>query len=434
MNAHFDVLVAGAGPGGIAAAVTAAESGKRVCLLDANPAPGGQIWRNLRAETAHRYPHGKTFAAWQSRLAASSVEILPNTQIVDLAAPNRLRIESENESSSPESDIEFDRLILATGARERFLPFPGWTLPGVMGVGGLQAFVKSGLNPRNKRVVIAGTGPLLLAVAANLTHAGAKIEAILEQASLPRLASFTLRTLLTHPGKLAEGARYRLQTLHVPYHFDSWVKRAEGREHVESITITLAGKERTLACDWLACAWHLVPNLELPRLLGCKIESGYVAVDALQQSSIPNVFCIGELTGIGGLEKALIEGQIAGLAAAGRESAAQSLQRQRSRQQSFAQHLDRAFALRPELRSLPTPQTMICRCEDVPHGLLFSCTSWRQAKLHTRCGMGACQGRVCGATTEFLYGWQPADSRPPVFPARVSTLAAPKDAPSAARH
>jgi NADPH-dependent 2,4-dienoyl-CoA reductase/sulfur reductase-like enzyme len=132
---------------------------------------------------------------------------------------------------------------------------------------------------------------------------------------------------------------------------------------------------------------------------------------------------VGELTGIGGLEKALVEGQIAGLSAAGRETEALRLLPQRRRLQNFAHRLDRAFSLRPELRNLARTDTLVCRCEDVPHSELRGCASWRQAKLHTRCGMGACQGRVCGSATEFLFGWENQNSRPPVFPTAVSTLA-----------
>lgn len=425
MNLHFDVVVAGGGPGGMAAAATAAEAGKRVCLLDANPKPGGQIWRGTSSETAYAYPHGASFATWHRRLARSGVAIWPNTQIIDIVAPNQVRVES----LEWQRDIGFDRLILATGARERFLPFPGWTLPGVMGAGGAQALVKSGLNPAGKRVVIAGTGPLLLAVAAGLVRAGAKVEGIFEQASMARIASFGLGMMFTERGKLIEGARYRLRTLGTPYSSNSWITRAEGRDRVESVTASVAGRQRTIACDWLACAYHLVPNLELPRLLGCSIESGYVTVDSLQQSSISGVFCVGELTGIGGLEKALVEGQIAGFAAAGRETSARALLPQAIRQQRFARQLDGAFGLRDELRSLPEASTIVCRCEDVRHKALAACNSWRQAKLHTRCGMGPCQGRVCGSASEFLYGWHPSDSRPPVFPARVSTLAATTEAP-----
>lgn len=424
MSGRFDVVVAGAGPGGMAAAAVAAETGKRVCLLDANPAPGGQIWRGLRAETAHKYPHGTRAAEWRARLLRSGCEVWSGWQAVDLVVPGRLRVESESGSR----DVEFEQLILATGARERFLPFPGWTLPGVMGAGGAQALVKSGLDPRGKRVVVAGTGPLLPAVAAALSQAGASIAGIFEQASLAHVAAFGLRMMLSQPGKLAEGARYRLQTLRAAYRFGWWVKRAEGRDHVERVWITNGLVDRELKCDWLACGFHLVPNLELPYLVGCRVENGYVAVDALQQSSVPGVMCVGELTGIGGLEKALFEGQIAGLVAAGHESMTHALARRRDSQQDFARRLDRAFALRAELRSLPARETVVCRCEDVAHSALAVCHSWREAKLHTRCGMGPCQGRICGAATEFLYGWKPADSRPPLYPARISTLAAATDA------
>jgi NADPH-dependent 2,4-dienoyl-CoA reductase/sulfur reductase-like enzyme len=420
MRAGFDVVIAGAGPGGIAAAVVAAEAGKRVCLLDANPSPGGQIWRGLRAETAQHSPHGSAFTRWKARLASSGCTVWTGWQAVDLVASGRLRVESESESR----DVEFERLILATGARERFLPFPGWTLPGVMGAGGAQALVKAGLDPRGKHVVVAGSGPLLLAVAASLARSGARVEGVFEQAPLARLAGLGLHMLFAQPGKLVEGARYRLQALRARYRTGSWVARVEGRGHVERVWITSGGRERAITCDWLACGYHLVPNLELPRLLGCSIADGYVAVDALQQSSVPGVACIGELTGIGGLEKALVEGQIAGYVAAGREPRARSMQPQLRRQQNFARHLDRAFAPREELRNVPDAPTMVCRCEDVTHGALIACDSWRQAKLHTRCGMGPCQGRICGAAAAFLYGWNPADTRPPVYPARVSTLAA----------
>jgi len=343
-------------------------------------------------------------------------------QAVDCPAPGSLRLERNGEST----DVRFDRLILATGARERFLPFPGWTLPGVMGAGGLQALVKAGLNAKGKRVVVAGSGPLILAVAAGLHGAGAKIEGIYEQASLVRLATFGL-TLFGQPGKLVEGAGYRLKTLRARYRTRSWVVRVEGQGRVESVTVTDGRKKRTLACDWLACGFHLVPNLELPRLLGCRVAQGYVAVDAFQQSSVPDVACVGELTGIGGLEKALVEGQIAGWAAADCESKARALLPQRERLQRFAARLDRAFAPRAELRGLAAPETVVCRCEDVAYAALKACASWREAKLHTRCGMGACQGRVCGTATEFFFGWENTGARPPVYPAMVSTLAAEVD-------
>jgi len=424
MTASFDLVVVGAGPGGMAAATVAAEAGRRVCLLDDNAGPGGQIWRGFRAETAREYPHGSGFRSWAARLARSGCEVWQGWQAVDQPVAGLLRLELEGERR----DVGFGNLVVATGARERFLPFPGWTLPGVMGAGGLQALVKSGLDARGKRVVLAGSGPLLLAVGAGLASAGAQVAGIYEQAPLARLAGFGL-SLLGQPSKLVEGARYRLKTLPAPYITGCWIIRAEGRGRVERVTLTDGRKQWTVECDWLGCGFNLVPNLELPRLLGCRIAGGFVAVDRMQQSSVPGVACVGELTGIGGLEKALVEGQIAGWAAAGCKAEAQALEPQRKRLQRFAVRLEQAFALRPELRTLATAETLVCRCEDVPHAALEGCANWREAKLHTRCGMGACQGRVCGAATEFLFGWENASARPPVFPAAVSTLAAEAEMP-----
>jgi NADPH-dependent 2,4-dienoyl-CoA reductase/sulfur reductase-like enzyme len=292
-----------------------------------------------------------------------------------------------------------------------------------MGAGGLQALVKGGLDARGKRVVLAGSGPLLLAVGAGLQSAGAQVVGIYEQAPFGRLAQFGF-SLMGQPAKLLEGAQYRLKTMRAPYRAGIWVKRVEGRGRVERVTITDGRKEWTVDCDWLGCGFNLVPNLELPRLLGCNIDAGFVVVDRLQQSSVVSVACVGELTGIGGLEKAIVEGQIAGWAAAGRVAEAHALGPKRRRLDQFARRMDSAFALRSELRSLAMAETTVCRCEDVSRAALEGCANWREAKLHTRCGMGACQGRVCGAATEFLFGWENASGRPPVFPAAVSTLAA----------
>jgi NADPH-dependent 2,4-dienoyl-CoA reductase/sulfur reductase-like enzyme len=428
MSASFDVVVVGAGPGGIAAATVAAEAGLGVCLLDDNATPGGQIWRGFRAQTARQYPHGSGFLYWTTRLQRTDCEVWPGWQVIDRPAPGLIRLERNGEGR----DVRYGQLILATGARERFLPFPGWTLPGVTGAGGLQALVKAGLDAQGKRVVVAGSGPLLLAVAAGLADAGARIVGIYEQARLTRLAGFGM-TLLGQPGKLAEGARYRLKTLNAPYRTSSCVTRVEGQDRVESVTVTDGRKEWMVACDWLACGFHLAPNLELPRLLGCRVVEGYVAVDLLQQSSVPGVACVGELTGIGGVEKSLVEGQIAGWAAAGRDAEARALKPRLLKQRRFASRLDRAFALRPELRALAAAETLVCRCEDVNYAALEGCASWREAKLHTRCGMGACQGRVCGAAAEFLFGWEYSGLRPPVYPARVSTLAAEAEISESAR-
>lgn len=412
MTARFDVVVVGAGPGGIAAAAVAAEAGLRVCVVDDNPGAGGQIWRGINAE------HGPARARrWLRRLSAARCTILPGVRVVDAPGERALRVEGANGAL----DLHFDKLIVATGARELFLPFPGWTLPGVMGAGGTQALLKAGLEVKGRHAVVAGSGPLLLAVGAGLRAKGAQVAAIYEQAPLARLAAFGA-TLWSKPGKLLEGVQYQVQSRLAPYRTGCWVVRAEGDGRVERVTLGDGRREWNVTCDLLACGFHLIPNLELLLLLGCRVEEGFVQVDAVQRSSRDDVYCVGELTGIGGLDKALLEGEIAGWAAAEKALPA-ALQGRLRAEQAFVRGMARAFALRPELRALPAAETLVCRCEDVAHGALCERKGWRDAKLHTRAGMGACQGRICGGAAEFLYGWEKRDGRPPVFPATVAAMA-----------
>ncbi len=414
----FDVLIVGGGPAGIAAACAAADWA-RVAIVDENPALGGQIWRN-----AFLAKGGNAARMWRRKLQNTTVTLLHGLRVFDAPAPGVLHAESPDGLRV----LRYEKLILTTGARERFLPFPGWTLRNVIGAGGLQAMVKSGLPVEGKRVVVAGSGPLLFAVAAYLQRHRAKVLCVCEQAPLSQLAQFS-SALATHPDKLVQALHYRWQLRGTPYRFGWWPATAHGESQVESVTITDGKREQTLACDFLACGFHLVPNAELPALLGCRLHLGVVAVDSMQQTSIPNVLCAGELTRIGGLEKSLVEGAVAGYVGAGQQAPARRLFRKRDKALRLAAAMDRAFSLRPELRQVPTGDTLVCRCEDVSYECLRHHNSWRSAKLHTRCGMGPCQGRVCGAATDFLFGW-PADSlRPPTSPVRVATLIATDRAP-----
>jgi NADPH-dependent 2,4-dienoyl-CoA reductase/sulfur reductase-like enzyme len=292
-----------------------------------------------------------------------------------------------------------------------------------MGAGGLQALVKSGLQISGRRVVAVGTGPLLLAVAASLQKYGADVRVIAEQVTLGKLLRFGAG-LIGQPSKIGQGVSLRRRLGGVKFIANCWPVAANGTKKVESVTLRAGSKIWEVACDYLACGFHLVPNVELPVLLGCELNGGFVRVDDRQQTSLHAVYCAGEPTGIGGLELSLAEGQIAGYAAAGARQKAQSLFAQRRRFRKFADRLEATFALNPELRSLATAETLVCRCEDVELGRLKEHANWRGAKLHTRCGMGPCQGRICGPAVEFLLGWQPESVRPPVFPARVKSLAA----------
>jgi len=409
---QFEVLVVGGGPAGIAAAVSAAEHGAQVGIVDDNLNLGGQIWRG---DARYRVPES---AAWEERLQRAGVTVLPGMRVFHQPGARMLLAERDGATR----ELSYGKLILATGARERFLAFPGWTLPDVMGAGGLQAMVKSGLPIRGKRVVVAGTGPLLLAVAAYLHKHGAEIPVICEQASWGRLAGFAAG-LIGSPAKIAQALQLKRDLSEIPLSANSWPVAAHGSERVESVTVVRGGKLETITCDYLACGFHLVPNTELAILLGCTTRSGYVSVDENQQTSVADVYCAGEPTGIAGIDGSLVEGQIAGLSASGRAVEAKALLSERQKTRRFAARMERAFRLRQELKGLPDAETVICRCEDVRYSRLQQCGSWRAAKLHTRCGMGPCQGRVCGPATQFLFGWTPESVRPPIFPARVESLA-----------
>lgn len=412
---QFEIVIVGAGPAGLAAACAAAEGGAKVAVVDETPWLGGQIWRG---EPARRpVPQARH---WIEKFRKSGAALLDRTSVI--AAPEKGLLLSE----SPEGprEIRWDKLILATGAREFFLPFPGWTLPGVMGPGGLQILVKNGWPIAGKKVLVAGTGPLLLAAADGLKRHGARIICVAEQASSAAVAGFGLK-LLWHPRKVLQGIGLKTRLLGVPYLYGTWPVKADGGERVRSVTLTDGGRTWSEECDLLACGFNLVPNVELALSLGCDLAKGFVAVDNWQATSVPDVYCAGEPTGIGGADCALIEGQIAGYAAGGFRERAGALLKQRRSWHAFREQLAETFALRGELKSISTDETILCRCEDVTLSRVRQFGTWREAKLLSRCGMGACQGRVCGAAAKFLLGWGMESVRPPVLPARVNSLITP---------
>jgi NADPH-dependent 2,4-dienoyl-CoA reductase/sulfur reductase-like enzyme len=423
MNFSFDIVVVGAGPAGLAAATAAAEAGRSVALLDENPHVGGQIWRSAVQTPRTDRVKDSTKARVIARFNASGATLFSGRQVVDADASGRL--DAWVSLTQALETFTFERLILATGARERFLPFPGWTLPGVFGAGGLQALVRGGYDIRGKRVAVAGTGPLLLAVAAHLKQDGAEIVLVAEQAPLRRLVPFGL-SLISHPAKLLQGMRFRAELAGVPYRIGCWPVAVEGNGNVRAVRFSNGVRTWTERCDLLACGFHLVPNTELAILLGCDVGEGGVQVNAEQQTSVPNVYCAGEPTGIAGVDAAMLQGEIAGLAASGQAAAATRFRGKRDAQIAFGRAMDRAFALRDELRTLPEPDTIVCRCEDVRFAqvqdMAIAQSGWTDAKLQTRCGMGSCQGRVCGPALNALFGWRNTSVRSPIFPVPIAAL------------
>lgn len=412
-----DLLIVGTGPAGMAAALAAAPSGASIVLVDDNPAPGGQIWRE---GPGVQLPE----AALRRRNALArytNIRMLSGTKLVAVPHPKQVLLED----ASHGWHLCYDKLILCTGARELLLPFPGWTLPGVTGAGGLQALIKGGLAVRGERIVVAGSGPLLLAVAATAQAAGAHVVRVAEQAPLGSVAAFAT-SLVRWPTKVVQA----LGLMHPGYRLASHVLGVSGQGRVESVRLQQGARAIDIACDRVACGFGLIPNLQIGQALGCAItESHAIAVDTWQATSQPDHYAAGECTGFGGSERALVQGSIAGYASVGEQAQAQALWPQRQRWDAFAARLHQHFALQPHLKTLASPDTVVCRCEDVRLSQLTSCQSWIDAKLHTRCGMGACQGRVCGAATQHLWGWAPPAPRMPITPTRIATLA--QSAPNA---
>lgn len=412
------IVILGAGPAGLAAAEAASASGQPVVLVDENAAPGGQIWRG----GAPQWNDARAARLWQALVTRPHVRVLCGARVVANGGPGTLLLESGDGPLT----LTWQRLVLCSGARELLLPFPGWTLPGVTGAGGMQALIKGGMPVAGRRVVVAGSGPLLLAAADTVQRHGGQLVAIAEQRSTRELASFGARLALRHRAKFVQALSLFAGLRKVPYLRGALVRAASGDEKLQSVVIKHGGHVSELACDFLACGFGLLPSLELAGLFGCAVQDGCVQVDASGRTSVDGVWAAGESTGIGGVDKALAQGRIAGLAAAG-VSASDVDRKALASAQDFASLLAHSFAPAPVLRTMCTPETIVCRCEDVRAAELAPHPGWRAAKLQTRAGMGPCQGRVCGAACGFLYGWEAPAARPPVFPASAITLASVPD-------
>lgn len=450
-----DLAVVGAGPAGLAAAVTAAGLGLRVTLLDAGERPGGQYFRHpapgLGAARPEALHHGwSAFASREAALrahaSAGRITYLPYhhvwTVTPDQGAGWTLHAVAGPDEAA--ATVRARSVLLATGAYERQLPFPGWTLPGVVGAGGAQAMLKAGLVLPGSRVVVAGSGPLLLAVAGSLSAAGAKVPAVVEAAAYTGYAAHT-PALLRNPGKLAEGATYggallrhgvRLLTRHA-------VTEAHGTDRVEAVTVArldrdwrpLPGTARRIPCDAVAVGHGLVPQLELATGLGCATRPSPDAtvaleLDAEQRTSVPGIWSAGETGGIGGAQLALAEGEIAAHSIAGRPVPAR-LARTRTRLRAFAAAMAGAHRPGPGWTGWLREDTDVCRCEEVPAGRIreavedLGARDARTVKLLTRAGMGWCQGRMCGPAVAALAGTDPApDRRPLSCPVPLRHLAA----------
>lgn len=398
-----DIAVLGAGPAGLAAAAAAHRAGARVTLVDANPRAGGQYWRH--------------------RPGADAVPARLRDLPVDFRSGHAIwHVERTGDGVTVHTDrgeVHARRVIIATGAYDRQLPFPGWTLPGVFTAGGAQALLKGHGVVVGDRVVVAGTGPFLLPVAAGLAEAGARVLGVFEAGSPLGFARHPT-AVVRNPAKLTEGAGYLrvLRRHRIPFHTRKTVVAAHGEDRVRSVTVATldrrwhAGARQELDCDAVAVGYGFTPQLELPLQLGCATHldadgSLVATADDRQRSSVPDVYLAGEVCGVGGAQLSVVEGEIAGTHAAGGTPSPRLLRR-RATLRAFATAMHRTYPVPAGWQSWLSGDTLVCRCEEVPLDRVrravadLGATDPRAVKLLARPGMGLCQGRVCGFATACL--------------------------------
>jgi NADPH-dependent 2,4-dienoyl-CoA reductase/sulfur reductase-like enzyme len=459
------VVIIGAGPAGLAAAEHALRAGAEVTVLDQADAPGGQYHRMLPEAFAARNPqriqHG--FARRRRVLEHPRCTWWPNSTVwaldqpadarpdparpaVDLlgaARPPRVHVlRGPADGSARERRVLIpDALVLATGAHDRTLPFPGWQLPGVFTAGAAQALAKGERVAVGRRVLVAGAGPFLLPVAESLLGVGADVVAVLEanpKGTVRRGWSRQPWRLVRHAGKAGELVRYAatLARHRVPYRMGRTVVEARGDDRVREVVTArlnpdwsiVEGTEQTYEVDAVCVGHGFVPQPELAVAAGCVLDDGFVRVDHRQCTTAPGVFAAGELTGIGGAVAAAAEGAVAGRAAAGDEPD-RGLREARDRTREFARRLAAAHPIGAAWPGWLRPDTIVCRCEET------TLADLRQAagdparpgpharKLGTRAGLGPCQGRMCGPAVAELCGGTEPHHRPIAQPIRLGELA-----------
>lgn len=456
MKDAYQLVVIGAGPAGMAAAQAAASQGIEVAVVDEQSQPGGQIYRNVDSSPlanidwlGEDYRFGKTQV---QAFRHAHIDYFPGTSVWYLDPSRELGVLHQGEHRR----ISAESIVIASGAQERPLPIPGWQLPGVMTAGAGQILLKSAALVPRQPPVLAGSGPLLLLLAWQYLRAGIGIRAIVDTTSRPN----RLRALRHLPRALA-AADYLFKGLQlvsaikrarVPWHKSAGRLEARGDDRLESLRFDCAGHSHAIDTELLLLHHGVIPALQIAEAAGCEVEWNELqqcwqpCLDDWGQSSRPGIYIAGDGAGIGGARAAGLGGRLTGLQVASQLGRIDQAQRDRLAR-PLINARQRHLAIRPLLDTVyridtsalaPAGATLVCRCEEVSAAQIeavadLGCSGPNQAKAFTRCGMGPCQGRFCGASVEQILARRRGTGvgeigrfsvRPPLKPITLGQLAA----------
>ncbi len=454
MKDHYSLIIIGAGPAGMEAAIQASEFDVDVAVLDEQPGVGGQIYRNVANSVlpdmeilGKDYCYGQQLA---EQFLASGIDYFPGASVWNLDSERNVSVLIEGENYF----VSADQIINCTGAQERPMPFPGWELPGVMTVGAAQILLKASAAKPDGEVVLAGSGPLLFLLAGQYIKAGASVKSILDTTPGQNLKGAVIKfpQALLAPQYLLTGLALikAIRNSGIPSIRNVVGLRAHGDKRLEQVSYQHNGKVRAIEASLLLTHAGVIPQLHLSKVAGCEVfwnESQvcwHTRVDQWGQTSVPGIFAAGDNQSIMGARGAQLHGQLCGLKAIHQMQFIDDQEFDR-RAHRISRKMQRHLAVRPFLDALyrpsswlllPSDETIVCRCEEVRAEEIRSlakigCQGPNQMKSFSRCGMGPCQGRQCGSIVSAILAAEQGRSaqqvgyfrvRPPIKPVSLGQL------------
>ncbi len=447
---NYDVVIIGGGPAGMSAASILAVHSVKTLLIDENGYLGGQLWRSSLASAgstgfSDSSKNGVNLPA-TAGYRDGSLHILTPACILGVFPENSILLSSKEDGIK---EIKAGNIIFATGAREKVRPFKGWTLPGVMTVGAAQILLKNYQVLAASEMLINGAGPLIYLLAGDVLSRNGKITALLDRSSFTGIlgAARVMNGQLSKLGQGLSSLGNLLKSRVLPKYNRQIIKAESKGDLIEATTVEISpdgtivdGSSQRYKTRLIAVTNGFVGNIELPQVAGCEVEYAadkggwFVTVDASMETSVSTIFAAGEITGIAGGDKAVIEGQLAALSILHQserlsetdfEKRQKILLAKRKQHQRFGTYLNRQWAIPPGEWNTIDDDTIICRCEDITIGILrgwinAGFTSTNVLKRATRCSMGNCQGRTCGPLIyDILAACSPATTTTCIAPFSV---------------